>query len=531
MANDVEYKYIEVRTVDCDWTAVTASVAASFGARSAAGAAQQLRTVLRVTHGAAAAAASTSPPLAERLLALCRAVEGDLNDDDDDASRVCVTILLTLPRADSACIARLVQGGRRAVKVRRAGDEDVYEVRSPLDASPLLGSSADTPERRLQKYKVEKRLQLEEEPNAASALAKHTLFFDKAGALVAKGYARVLYGDHGCYVELALAHLDLSGAAAEDYFDLTPQAAADGSSSSYARIAGGPYYDIVRGVHPQSSRLQMYIQRTTVSDRPNPPAGRDAAKHARPEGYADYRPGFCYIAVQKLVVQLRDEEGARNVGPRRTTAKANKAKQLTLHSALFHALRARGFLRPTEDELAVAEAGAPSGRSGSEEEGGGSSGAHATKELETDEEVEERAAEAEAEAEAEAMERTLRVVPKGSMTSSSVAAALGERAHVNQCVQAMVWSLHYRTAAVIESVGAGAGVAAAGGESSDSNNGDEKARAQSAPSASHGGGSSAAPRNSIAYPSHCVVITQGNAPPVSPAKLVALLRLRTSMCV
>ena len=50
--------------------------------------------------------------------------------------------------------------------------------------------------------------------------------------------------------------------------------------------------------------MQIYVQRAAVRDRPDPPQGRDAAAHARPEGYADYRPGFCYVAVQKVGVHF-----------------------------------------------------------------------------------------------------------------------------------------------------------------------------------------------------------------------------------
>ena len=202
---------------DTDWEELAAQ----------AGASAAIDGVHRTTILAAPSAAAGAA-LAERLLLLCGAAEAD---------RCFVVVLLALPRTDATCVARLVEGGRRAVRVYRSGALDVFEVRSPDDGAPLVGSAADTKERRAARYKVEKRLGLAEEPAPESALAMYTLFLDKSGAALAVGYARVLYGDHGAYIEFAPAHLAAVAPDALPYFDLRPE----------GRFAGGPYYDIARG--------------------------------------------------------------------------------------------------------------------------------------------------------------------------------------------------------------------------------------------------------------------------------------------
>lgn len=40
----------------------------------------------------------------------------------------------------------------------------------------------------------------------------------------------------------------------------------------------------------------VYHQRRSVADQPNPPPGTHAVHNNRPDGYADYRVGRCYIA-------------------------------------------------------------------------------------------------------------------------------------------------------------------------------------------------------------------------------------------
>ena len=73
-------------------------------------------------------------------------------------------------------------------------------------------SAADSWNRRRDKRRVERYLCLAE-VNAAPTVPSH-LFFDGSGVLLARGYRRIVYGDHGAYVEFDFAHLERSGFAA-----------------------------------------------------------------------------------------------------------------------------------------------------------------------------------------------------------------------------------------------------------------------------------------------------------------------------
>ena len=56
-------------------------------------------------------------------------------------------------------------------------------------------------------------------------------------------------------------------------------------------FATGEYYDLYHT--PAPAHAKLYWQKKTVADRPNPPQGKDSARHDRQgEGYADYRVGF-----------------------------------------------------------------------------------------------------------------------------------------------------------------------------------------------------------------------------------------------
>lgn len=99
-------------------------------------------------------------------------------------------------------------------------------------------------------------------------------FFTSRGTLVAKGYIRVVYGDHGAYLEFLQSQLVWEGWERER--------------------AGVGYYD--KWYAKDGSRLMLYDQRRTVEGLPNPPAGPRSFKGDRKEGYADYRVGRYYLS-------------------------------------------------------------------------------------------------------------------------------------------------------------------------------------------------------------------------------------------
>jgi len=83
----------------------------------------------------------------------------------------------------------------------------------------------------------------------------------------------ILYGDHGPYCEL----------------QTLPSAA--------SRVAEGRWFD-----HYTLGKTKLYAQKATVADRPNPPPGRFASQLNRIGGYADYKPGKTYIAINEIRV-------------------------------------------------------------------------------------------------------------------------------------------------------------------------------------------------------------------------------------
>mmetsp|Transcript_13219 Transcript_13219/g.17643 ORF Transcript_13219/g.17643 Transcript_13219/m.17643 type:complete len:509 (+) Transcript_13219:181-1707(+) len=207
-----------------------------------------------------------SKRMAECIATLCLAMSSA-------RALIAMLHLSSTPAEESTGIVfELRRLGLRCIKVHRQGKVDVWESCGPDFKKRLTGSVADSSKRRIDRYKVEKRLGLAEYGDES------TLFCDKAEKAVANGYERVLYGDHGTYLELGTRHL------VPGYLQ---------------RTKVGEYYDVLRG-----ERCQAYFQKKTVSTKHSTPKGKhaDESKLYRPEGYADYRPGFYYIDLHKLGV-------------------------------------------------------------------------------------------------------------------------------------------------------------------------------------------------------------------------------------
>jgi hypothetical protein len=91
--------------------------------------------------------------------------------------------------------------------------------------------------------------------------------------LIAEGYTRVVYGDHGAYLEMDKRNIKWE------------------AFSICARENIG-YYDI----YYTKDKVKLYLQRMTVSNLPNPPKGQYSVDNNCPDGYADYKIGYCYIS-------------------------------------------------------------------------------------------------------------------------------------------------------------------------------------------------------------------------------------------
>lgn len=128
-------------------------------------------------------------------------------------------------------------------------------------------TTAIYPNRIADKEKLEATFRLVEEGNAT------TKFYTHVGTLFAQGYVRIVYGDHGPYVEFTQDHLQT---VIRRKFPNTPKDA---------------FY--VWMVPTDGSQLKVYHQLRTVEHLKNPPAG--GFRGNRDEGYADYKVGYIYI--------------------------------------------------------------------------------------------------------------------------------------------------------------------------------------------------------------------------------------------
>lgn len=148
-----------------------------------------------------------------------------------------------------------------------------------LEPSPPLGSLNSTaiyPNRIDDRSKVEAKTGLTEFGN------QETQFYTASGKLFAQGYTRVVYGDHGPYVEFDTASI---------------------KCPLYRKFGQAPkpdaFYDWLETDNPED--LKAYYQLKTVHNLKNPPPG--GFKGNRPEGYADYQIGFIYVSPFELKVE------------------------------------------------------------------------------------------------------------------------------------------------------------------------------------------------------------------------------------
>jgi hypothetical protein len=101
-----------------------------------------------------------------------------------------------------------------------------------------------------------------------------TFFFTKKDLLLCVGYERIIFGDHGPYIEFHSEHIKIE--------------------NWYTQRTGIGYYD--KFFPRDETYIMMYGQRRTVENLPNPPKGKRSFNGNRKEGYADYKVGMFYIS-------------------------------------------------------------------------------------------------------------------------------------------------------------------------------------------------------------------------------------------
>ncbi|CAD7936400.1 unnamed protein product [Amoebophrya sp. A120] len=106
--------------------------------------------------------------------------------------------------------------------------------------------------------------------------------------IVAFGYERIVYGDHGPYVELAAHQINWE---AFPFFHEKP---------------GYSYYD----EYYAKNKIMLYAQKKFVTNKKSPPkTGQYSTDNQRPEGYANYVPGCFYIAADATVLMAETAGG------------------------------------------------------------------------------------------------------------------------------------------------------------------------------------------------------------------------------
>lgn len=177
----------------------------------------------------------------------------------------------------------------------------------PADAEAVaLADEYYTMNRLTDQRRVQKRLGLAEVGDS------HTVFFERApgtsavirGAVLAVGYERVLYGDHGPYVELSPDQIRWESW--PHFFDKRNYEAY--YDEYYTESSHHVWWARWECWHPRPSDgvLMLYAQRHSVADRPWAPGCRARPHEERLEGYADYRPGYFYIAAEEALICTHD---------------------------------------------------------------------------------------------------------------------------------------------------------------------------------------------------------------------------------
>jgi hypothetical protein len=177
----------------------------------------------------------------------------------------------------------------------------------PTEAEWLvLADDFQTMNRLMDQRRVQVKLGLSEVGDS------HTVFRERlpkdvgtsaAGPILAVGYERVLYGDHGPYIEFSAEQI--RWCSWPHYYDKRHYQA---YYDEYYTLAS---YQVwaerwAKWFPPKKlfeGLLMLYAQRHSVADRPwAPGASSNPQCVERPGGYADYRPGYFYVAANANLI-------------------------------------------------------------------------------------------------------------------------------------------------------------------------------------------------------------------------------------
>lgn len=147
-------------------------------------------------------------------------------------------------------------------------EQQLYLFATPAFKPEHRQTTALYPNRQRDKAKLEQAIGLEEFGNEI------TEFFTPRGTLFAEGYSRIVYGDHGPYLEFR-----------KDQIRCTLR------SKCAKPCPPTAFYEWL--CPTDGSGIKVYNQMKDVRHLRNPPAG--GFRGNRAEGYADYRVGLIYV--------------------------------------------------------------------------------------------------------------------------------------------------------------------------------------------------------------------------------------------
>jgi len=137
------------------------------------------------------------------------------------------------------------------------------------------------------KKDVEEKLKISEEGNASDK------FYLPNGDLLCEGYDRIVYGDHGPYLEFSSCHLK------------TKLFSKFGNKVDAENLPGEDYKYYYFWLTPENNpNIKIYLQIKPVNNLPNAPRRDDGkpSKFNRKEGYADYKRGYFYVDPHDLLL-------------------------------------------------------------------------------------------------------------------------------------------------------------------------------------------------------------------------------------
>ena len=128
--------------------------------------------------------------------------------------------------------------------------------------------------------RIEDKEMLESQLNLSEFGNDSTEFLTLTRTPFAKGYVRIVYGDHGPYIEFT-----------------KEQIVAKLEKKFIRPLSNLAYYEWL--TINDGSNIKVYDQKRDVKNLPYPPRG--GHREYRKEGYADYKPGFIYVDPYELI--------------------------------------------------------------------------------------------------------------------------------------------------------------------------------------------------------------------------------------